>query len=273
MKYNIVLGSSGLVGKAFYEYLGKNKKFIFFNRSGPKFRKFDLEREISKFPFKEVDKCFFFASPRIKKKNFKNKNFKKEYLWLKKIIRNIKIKKIIYLSSSSVYYQKNHIIGSTKLNCEKLILKNKKIFKNYQIWRPFNLIGNRYVSSDHFHNYLFKIMFLEKKKSHSFFGSSEDKRGYSHVNHFVRILHKYSNSSKNFVKNYGNKNLVKVSEIYDLFNKHYKKINGSDFKISFKSKKANENSVKLKKNCVYFNKKSLVLLRKYLKNSTYEKKM
>ena len=73
--------------------------------------------------------------------------------------------------------------------------------------------------------------------------------------------------------NYGNKNLVKVSEIYDLFNKHYKKINGSDFKIFFKSKKANENSVKLKKNSIYFNEKSLILLRKYLKNNIYEKNM
>ena len=32
MNYNIVLGSTGLVGKAFYEYLEKNKKFIFFNK-------------------------------------------------------------------------------------------------------------------------------------------------------------------------------------------------------------------------------------------------
>ena len=67
-------------------------------------------------------------------------------------------------------------------------------------------------------------------------------------------------------------NLIKVSEIYNLFNKHYKKINGSDFKIFFKSKKANENSVKLKKNCVYFKKGSSVLLRKYLNNSIYEKR-
>ena len=268
-----MLGSSGLVGKAFYEYFGKNKKFIFFNKSGSKFRKLDLEKDISKFPIKEVDKCFFFASPRKKKKNIKNKNFKKEYTWLKKVIKNIKIKKIIYLSSSSVYYQKNHIIGSTKLNCEKLILQNKRIFKNYQIWRPFNLIGNTYVSSDHFHNHLFKKMFLEKKKSHIFFGNSEDKRGYAHVNHFVKILHKYSNYSINFVKNYGNKNLVKVSEIYDLFNKYYKSINGLNFKIYFKSKKANENSVKSKKNCINFNVKSLILLEKYLKNSIYEKKM
>ena len=119
---------------------------------------------------------FFFSSPRIKKKNFTENNFKKEFLWLKKIIKNIKIKKLIYLSSSSVYYDKNHMIGSTKINCEKYILKNKRLFEYYQIWRPFNLISERYVNSDHFHNFLFRIMFIKKKKSYVFTGNPSDKK-------------------------------------------------------------------------------------------------
>mgnify|MGYP003323095355 CR=1 FL=1 len=36
--------------------------------------------------------------------------------------------------------------------------KNKNKFKNYQIWRPFNLIGNFYEQSDHFHNILFLLV-------------------------------------------------------------------------------------------------------------------
>ena len=55
------------------------------------------------------------------------------------------------------------MIGSTKINCEKYILKNKRLFEYYQIWRPFNLICERYVNSDHFHNFLFRIMFIKKK--------------------------------------------------------------------------------------------------------------
>ena len=34
----------------------------------------------------------------------------------KKVITNIKINKMIYLSSSSVYYPNNHVIGSNKKN-------------------------------------------------------------------------------------------------------------------------------------------------------------
>ena len=273
MKLNIVFGSSGLVGSAFYKKFKKKKNFIFFSRSGIEFKKLDLEKKKLHFSFEEVDKCFFFASPRIKKKNFTNKIFKNVYSWLKKIVRNIKIKKLIYLSSSSIYYKKNHIIGSTKLNCEKFILRNKQLFENFQIWRPFNLIGNKFVNSDHFHNHLFKVMFLDKKKSYYFSGNQNDQRGYSSVNHFVKLVYKNSNLSKNFIRNYGNKDLVKVSEIYDLYNKYYKIINGKNFKILFKSKIANKNSVPLKKSSIYFNEKSLILLRKYLKNSLYEKKM
>ena len=116
-------------------------------------------------------------------------------------------------------------------------------------------------------------MFLDKKKSYYFSGNQNDQRGYSSVNHFVKLVYKNSNLSKNFIRNYGNKDLVKVSEIYDLYNKYYKIINGKNFKILFKSKIANKNSVPLKKSSIYFNEKSLILLRKYLKNSLYEKKM
>lgn len=273
MNYNIVIGSSSLIGTAFYKFFKKKKNFVFFSRSGKNFKKLDLDKKILKIPFNEVDKCFFFSSPRIIKKNFTKNNFKNELLWLKKIIKNIKIKKLIYLSSSSVYYNKNHIIGSTKINCEKYILKNKDLFEYYQIWRPFNLIGESYVNSDHFHNFLFKIMFKKKKNSHIFAGNPSDKRGYADVNHFVKLIYKYSGISKSFIKNYGNKNLIKISEIYELFNKYYKKQNKKDFKIFFKSKYINVNSIKSKKNCIYYNKKSLSLLRRYLINSIYEKKM
>ena len=273
MRYNIVIGSSGLVGSSFFKYFKKKKNYIFFSRTGNNFKKLDLDNKFFKIPFKEVDNCFFFSSPRIIKKNFVKKNFKNEYIWLKKLIKNVKIQKLVYLSSSSVYYNKNHVIGSTKIKCEKYILKNKRLFKNYQIWRPFNLIGNNFVNSIHFHNHLFKVMFIDKKRSYIFSGNSADKRGYADVNHFVKLVYKNSRISKSFTKNYGNKNLIKISQIYELFNKYYKKYNKKDFKIFFRSNKSNVNSIKSKKNCVYYNKKSLILLKRYLVNSIYEKKM
>lgn len=273
MKKNIVFGSSGLVGSAFYKLLKNDKNFIFYSKNDNRFKKFNLNSNIKNFYYKDINNCYFFSSPRILKKNFVTNQFRLEFEWLKKIVSNIKINKLIYISSSSVYYKKNHIVGSTKLKCEKFILRKKKLFQSYQIWRPFNLISKKYVNSDHFHNHLFKEMFLKKKKSTTFSGNLFDERGYADVNHFVKILYKYSKQKSSFIKDYGNQDTVKVSEILNLFNTYYFKFNKKNFETVFKSKKPNINSVKLKKNNVFYNKKSLTLLRKYLVKSIYEKKM
>ena len=73
MKYNIIIGSSGLVGTAFYKFFKKKKNFIFFSRSGKNFKKLDLENKILNIPFKEVDKCFFFFKSKNNKKKFYRK--------------------------------------------------------------------------------------------------------------------------------------------------------------------------------------------------------
>ena len=271
MKKNIIFGSSGLIGLSFYTLFKNNKKYIFYSNTDTRFKRFNLNLSLKKFPVKEVDICYFFASPRILKKNFKNNNFKKEFNWLKNIIINIKIRKLIYISSSSVYYQKNHIIGSIKKKCEKYIIKNKKKFSNYQIWRPFNLVGESYVNSDHFHNFLFKIMFINKKKKFKFAGNASDKRGYSDVNSFSKTLYNFSKKNINFIKDYGNKNLISISEILELYNLKYQKINQKNFMAEFKSKKININNISSKKNSVYNNKKSIFILKKYLTNSLRKK--
>ena len=150
MKKNIVFGSSGLIGMAFYKLVKNNKNFIFFSKSNKKFKILDFNSNLSKFPFEKINRCFFFSSPRIVKKNFAQNNFKYEFDWLKKLILKTKINSLIYISSSSVYYKKS-VIGSVKIKCEKYIIKNKNLFSNYQIWRPFNLIDKKYTNSDHFH--------------------------------------------------------------------------------------------------------------------------
>ena len=116
-------------------------------------------------------------------------------------------------------------------------------------------------------------MFLKKKNSSIFSGNSSDKRGYADINHFVKILYKESIQSNSFIKNYGNKDLIKVSDILNLFNSYYVKINKFFFKSVFKSKKININKVKVKKNTIYYNKKSLTVLKKYLIKSINEKKV
>ena len=53
---------------------------------------------------------FLFSNSKNLKQKILNKNFfDKKNLWLKNVISNIKINKIIYLSSSSVYY-KNEVL-------------------------------------------------------------------------------------------------------------------------------------------------------------------
>ena len=272
MKKNVVFGASGLIGLSFFKLLRKKKNFIFYSKSDNSFAKINLNTKLSKNFIKEIDTCYFFSSPRIKKINFKNNKFKDEFNWLKNVISNLKIKKMVYMSSSSIYYNKNHIIGSVKRKCEKYIIKNKKKFSNYQIWRPFNLVGKSYVNSDHFHNFLFKTMFINKKKIFKFYGNLADQRGYSDVNAFTRTLYNFSKKNINFIKNYGNRDLLRISEIVDLYNLEYKKINRKKFIAKFNSKRININSIASKKNSVYYNKKSILVIKKYLKNSLNERK-
>ena len=186
---------------------------------------------------------------------------------------NIKINKMIYLSSSSVYYKNNHVIGCNKKKCEKLIIKNKKKFKNYQIWRPFNLVGNFYEPSDHFHNILFKKMFIEKKNYSYFYGNKNDKRGYSKVRDFVKKMLKYSKINKNIIKDYGNKKLCKVIDLLNLFNKYYFRLNKKNFNFKFLNKKSNINKIKNNKNNICESKDSLKIFNQYLKNSINVKKL
>ena len=270
---NLVFGGSGLIGSSLKKKIKNHKNFIFISKNKKNFWNFNLNNNINNFPFKNVNKCFFFASPRILNKNLKNEIFHQEFIWLKKVIQNIKIKKIIYLSSSSIYYDKKHIVGQNKKKCEKFILKNKKKFSNYQIWRPFNLVGSNYNSSDHFYNILFKKMFIEKKNFYSFKGNINDRRGYSSADEFTTVILKYSKINKSFVKDFGNPKLVKISEIINLFNKKYFQLNKKYFEFEFLSNKRNSSKIKLNKNNVYSKSDTISIFKNYLRNSLNVKKM
>lgn len=274
LKINLIFGHSGTVGHSIYQSLKGKKNYFFSSKSKSKgTKKWDLNKNLNKFPIKKVDTCFFFSSPKIIKKNFKKEIFNKEYIWLENVISNIKIDRLIYLSSSSVYYEKKHVIGKVKRKCEKYILNNKNKFINYQIWRPFNLIPNSYNDNDHFHNFLFKKMFIQKKRKYIFAGNELDTRGYSDVNDFTKLLISFSKKNKSFIKDYGNKNITNIKKILFLFNKYYFKRNKKFFLAKFKNKKNNVSLIKTKKNSVYSKKKSLLVIKKYLIKSLNEKNL
>tara|TARA_B100000700_G_scaffold111974_1_gene126005 strand:- start:1032 stop:1859 length:828 start_codon:yes stop_codon:yes gene_type:complete len=245
IKY-LVFGCSGSIGLQISKKIN-NKNTLFLSRAKPKnlntnnWKKFDLKKKITKLP-KKVEKIYFLASPYYVIKNFNKKKFYYEYIWLKKIINNVQTKSFIYFSSSSVYL-KNHPLGHIKLLCEKLLLNSKIEF--IQIWRPFNIIGfpNYKNLSDHFHNLLIKNFIKQKKKSHEFLGSENDRRGYSTAKKFAEKVIGFSKKKTSFIYNYGNTDTINIKQIVliflKLFNKKYKK----SIKVTFKNKKKNVNIV------------------------------
>ena len=247
----LVIGCSGTVGLDFIE-INKDKNTLYFSRKKPKiikkekWRYLNFDKKINNLP-KKVDKIFFFASPYYKVKNLKEKIFLKELNWLKKITKKVDTRIFIYLSSSSVYLN-NHPVGSSKLICENYLAKNKKV-SYLQIWRPYNLIGDKNLNlSDHFHNILIKKFCIEKKKIHHFKGSANDERGYSSTKKFCRLIIKKSNFKKNFIYDYGNSKTINVFQIAKIFKKIFE-INFKKRKIDFKfnSNLKNINTIKSNK--------------------------
>ena len=270
---NLLFGSSGSLGSSIIKIVSKNykkKSFIHISRTkplGPKNRwiRFDLNNDISKFKYKKIKHCIFLASPQYLKKNMKFKTFNKEYFWIKKIIKNIEIEKLIYVSSPTIYL-KNHFVGINKYNIEKFLIKNKQKFMSLQIWRPFNLINTNYKKySDHFHNLLYKIMFVQKKTAYNFNGNKYDKRGYCNIDKFSNILLKNAFLKKSFIKNYGNLDAITIDEIVKIYNKYFYIKFKRIFVPNFMSKKININIIsKNSKNNVYSNESSKNIIKKYL---------
>ena len=222
----LVIGCSGTVGLDFFE-VNKDKNILYCSRKKPpviqkkNWHQINLDKKIVGLP-KEVDKIFFFASPYYKVKNLRKKIFLKELNWLKKIKKKVKSRVFIYLSSSSVYIN-NHPVGSSKLICENYLNKNSK--NTYlQIWRPYNLIGDKNFNlSDHFHNILIKKFCIEKRKNHHFKGSAKDERGYSTAKKFSKLIINKSNLNKSFLYDYGNSKTIKIKQIAEIFKSIFEK--------------------------------------------------
>lgn len=276
---NIVFGSSGLVGLSLINHSSKGKiKFIYTSREKPnhtniRWHHLDLNKKISNFKYNQFNTGIFLSSPSYLKKNLKHNKFNRELYWLKKITDNFLFSKIVYISSSTIYYKK-HPIGGVKKKCEKYLQKKKHLFDNVQIWRPFNLIGsNQKIITDHFHNLLFKKLFIEKKKKLNFKGNINDVRGYSDVNEFVKIMLREAKKEISFVRNFGNPKGIKLIELLKIFDKEYFKINNIHFKATFSSKHSNINLINKKlKNSFFSNKSSKMVIKNYLKSMLNSKK-
>tara|TARA_X000000950_G_scaffold205530_1_gene247240 strand:+ start:16750 stop:17631 length:882 start_codon:yes stop_codon:yes gene_type:complete len=269
---DIIIGSNSLIGQSLVQLLKKKKlikNFLLFSKSNKNinnYYKLDLDKNINILRNLDVDTCYFFSSPKYIKKNFSKKIYERELFWVKNVVKNCKIKKMIFLSSSTVY-QKDHFIGYNKLKIEKYLISKKKKFKFLQIWRPFNLISfSQKKLTDHFHNFLFKIIFIEKKKYHIFQGNSEDKRGYSSINEFVKVLYSFSKKENSFIKNYGNPDLITVNEIIKIFNDKQQDYFKTKLKYRFKAKNSNINSVSnlSKKNTINSKINSNKIIQKFL---------
>lgn len=274
MPINIIFGSGGLIGQCLAQLVKKKKNYIFYSKNSNKIvKKWDLKKNLKYFPHKDIETLFFFASPRFIKKNFSEEVYAQEVIWLENIIKNLRISKIVYVSSPSIFYKKNHFIGKNKLICEKYLKKNKTKFNFLQIWRPYNLVGPNQEQSDHFHNYALKKMFVEKKTEFIFLGSPMDQRGYSDIDIFVKKLLIYSKKNISFTKNYGNKDLLTTAKIIDIYNFFFKKIFKKSFKAKFLSLKPNISKVTYGKNTIYELKSSKSVLIKHLKKYLREKKM
>ena len=120
---------------------------------------------------------------------------------------------------------------------------------------------------------LIKKFLLKKKKSFTFFGSAYDKRGYSHVDDFVKILYKHFKKNKSFIIEYGNKNLLSTTELIKIYNKQNIKKFNKIFTPIFKKNEINISMVKNNKNSIYSHRSSKSVINKYLIEMLNEKKM
>ena len=242
---NLIFGASGVIGSEFINKLDIEDS-LFTSRKKPitdkkiNWQKVDLDKNnLNKLP-KKVKTIFFFASPHYTDNNLKIKDcFKKELLWVKKIIKNINCEKFVFTSSSSIYSNK-HQIGEYKKKIEKSLSLSK--IKFIQIWRPFSLVGfNNYALSDHFHNFLIKNIIKKKKYKINFYGSIDDERGYSSVLNFCDEVYKKQKINRSFIYNYRNKNLIKLKKIIEIFQLVLKKNKLRSFTYKFKNLKTNKN--------------------------------
>jgi hypothetical protein len=226
----VILGSTSIIGKSLANIKTTNNYLKISKREGKDQLKLNLDNlNINNNPEKlnKIKTLIFLASKSYTYKNIKNDKFKKEYIWLKKVIKLFKIQKLIYISSSSVH-KHNHKVGKWKKKCEQFLVKNKKKFITLQIWRPYNIIGvyDKFFSH-HLHYRFFKKIFIENKKKIITHINKNINISYCSPDNFAKTILKYEKKKSSFIIDYKNSNYINLEELSSIFKeyvyKNYKK--------------------------------------------------
>ena len=231
----LLTGSTGFIGYRIYSFL-KKKKFNITEIS--RFKKnsnTNLKIDLTK--LKKINKKFdilIHCAANTPPKQNVNK-IKKNYLINSNIIKIAKdtgIKKIIYLSSMSIY-EKNKkkiyedsiktskdIYGKTKLHGENLLLKNKKNFNQIFILRLPSVIGKGCHST-----FLSKIAksFIMKEKNIIVYNKKSYFNNCIYINDLCEkiLLLLKNNELKLLIKNLKSKNPILISSVIRIFSKEF----------------------------------------------------
>ncbi len=260
----IITGSAGYIGSCLFEYLKKKYEVFGVDKTFPKLKKQKNFTCCNLLNFNKINNVIKSIKPDIiihlaAKSTIDFIDKKKEYIEnnvvvTKNILRSIKknkIKHFIFSSTAAVYKSTNNklseksklgpnnIYGKTKLDCEKLIIKNinKASKTNFIIFRFFNVCSSLFsLKIGEIHNpetHLIPILAekFEKNRKVYIYGNNFktlDKtciRDYIHIADIVEAFEKgikyIKKNKKSEIINLGTKKGFSTLSIFRTFQKFY----------------------------------------------------
>lgn len=260
----VITGSAGYIGSCLFEYLKKKYEVFGVDKTLPKIKKQKNFIHCNLLNFNKIDKIIRIIEPEViihlaAKSTIDFIDKKREYIKnnvivTKNILRSTKknnIKHLIFSSTAAVYKSSNNklseksklgpnnIYGKTKLDCEKLIIKNinKASKTNFIIFRFFNVCSSLFsLKIGEIHNpetHLIPILAEKFKKNRKvyIYGNNFktlDKtciRDYIHIADIVEAFEKgikyIKKNKKSEIINLGTKKGFSTLSIFRTFQKFY----------------------------------------------------
>tara|TARA_Y200000002_G_C22679667_1_gene663482 strand:- start:481 stop:1467 length:987 start_codon:yes stop_codon:yes gene_type:complete len=260
----VITGSAGYIGSCLFEYLKKKYEVFGVDKTLPKIKKQKNFIQCNLLNFNKIDKIIRIIEPEViihlaAKSTIDFIDKKREYIKnnvivTKNILRSTKknnIKHLIFSSTAAVYKSSNNklseksklgpnnIYGKTKLDCEKLIIKNinKASKTNFIIFRFFNVCSSLFsLKIGEIHNpetHLIPILAekFEKNRKVYIYGNNFktlDKtciRDYIHIADIVEAFEKgikyIKKNKKSEIINLGTKKGFSTLSIFRTFQKFY----------------------------------------------------
>ena len=260
----VITGSAGYIGSCLFEYLKKKYEVFGVDKTLPKIKKKKNFIQCNLLNFNKIDKIIRIIEPEViihlaAKSTIDFIDKKREYIKnnvivTKNILRSTKknnIKHLIFSSTAAVYKSSNNklseksklgpnnIYGKTKLDCEKLIIKNinKASKTNFIIFRFFNVCSSLFsLKIGEIHNpetHLIPILAEKFKKNRKvyIYGNNFktlDKtciRDYIHIADIVEAFEKgikyIKKNKKSEIINLGTKKGFSTLSIFRTFQKFY----------------------------------------------------